>query len=697
MDDGARGAGPYAEAAWAYRAAGWLGVLPLPAGAKSPPPGGYTGWAGVDPSGADIQAWVDGHQGAGNIGLHLPSGVYGLDVDDYGAKTGASALERLVAAYGPLPPTWTVTSREESASGIRLFRAELPTGYRWRDEPAGRGAGIEAIHRGHRYAVVWPSMHPEGRKYRWRRPDGIVAAEGELPDPVNLPGLPPAWIEGVAELGEVRAGEMAGHDETVSVVAGWREGGVDGCAPCPPVIRAAERAMSGLAAGAAGAALHPVAVAALHELANLGHEGHADVRRALAEHYSAFVEVRKAREPDGRTDQVASAEWWRMVRGAIGKLPIGSRRQVCDCDLRAGEGVQWDPYSGPDALPLPAVTGQDLPVDMAGELIARMLGPAQLRDLPPPAWLVEGLLTLDSASWLIAAAGSYKSFVALDWAGHVGGGRAWMGRQVRAGPVVYVVAEGAGGMGPRIRAWEQRNGAMAAAVRFLPMPIQVGRPDHWSALVEACRRLAPALVILDTQARITVGLDENDNTAMGEVVEAIERLRRACGACVLTVHHTGRSGTHARGASAIDGAQDAELKLTRTADRRVTLSIDKSKNAPDDVRVDLELFPCEIDGVAEGSLVIGAPLSAVTLAPWQLEPIDRMLRIQAVLHDQFSEHGATAAQVLAVLREKGWTDDYPKTTFYRWWNELQRADKIERVHGSQRWILIPSTSVEVSP
>ena len=31
--------------------------------------------------------------------------------------------------------------------------------------------------------------------------------------------------------------------------------------------------------------------------------------------------------------------------------------------------------------------------------------------------------------------------------------------------------------------------------------------------------------------------------------------------CVLTVHHTGRSGGDARGSSAIDGAQTTELKV----------------------------------------------------------------------------------------------------------------------------------------
>lgn len=681
--------GPYGETAWTYRAAGWAGVLPLPPGAKWPPPAGFTGWAGIEPSGADVQAWVDGPQGAGNIALRLPGGVYGLDVDDYGGKTGGGALAAAVERLGPLPATWIVSSRDDGVSGIRLFRAQLPPGRRWRDEPAGHGAGIEAIHLGHRYAVAWPSVHPDtGRKYVWRGADGMVV-DGEVPALSELPELPAAWIGALSEPGEIRVGEMAGHDEAVETVSGWRDGD-----PCPRVRDAHARALAGLRAAAAGSALHPVSVAGVHELVNLGHEGHAGCRRALAEHYALHVEVRAGR---GEGREAAEREWWREVRGAIGKLP-GAAVARCDCDLWSGEGLLFDPTEpiagdapgGGETAPTQPVVGA---VDLVGALRARLLSPAQVRELEPPPPVVDGLLTLDSESWLIAKPGSFKTFVALDLAGHVGTGREWMGRAVRAGPVLYLAAEGAAGMGKRVRAWEQRNGPMAD-VHFLPVPVQAARPDHWAALVELAREIRPVLTILDTQARITVGLDENDNSQMNRFVESIGQLRRSCGACVLVVHHLGRSGRDARGASAIDGAQDSELKLTRTADRRVVLVTDKQRHLADDVRIDLELFVCELDGGGT-SLVVGPALSAAVSAPWDVEPDAHKAKILQVLHEQFSEHGATGAQVLSVLTERGWTADYPKSTFYRWWNDLQRLDKIERVHGTQRWV-VPERPVEES-
>ena len=694
--------GPYARAAWAYREAGWAGVLPLPAGAKWPPPRGFTGWAGVDPSGADVQAWCDGPEEGGNIALRLPPGVYGLDVDAYAGKTGGAALAAAEARLGPLPPTWRVSARDDGVSGIRLYRAELAPGRRWRDEPAGHGKGIEAIHSGHRYAVVWPSVHPEtGCTYVWCRPDGAVAATGEVPAPVELPRLPAAWVGALSEPGEVTTGEAAGHDETLAVVAAFPHHGE----PCERMREAAGRGLARLREARDGAALHPAGRDATHELVALGHEGHCGARRALAEHFGAFTAVRVAR---GAEQRAAEGEWWRLVRGAVGKL-AGPARAACDCALLAGVGVQFDPGEALERKMHVHEILEDGDDDTSGGeggaggladiLLARMLTPAELRDRPAPAWLIEGLLHLDSASWMIAEPGSYKSFVALDWAGHVGAGKPWLGRYSARGPVVYMVAEGAGGMGPRIRAWEQRNGPMAAEVRFLPVPVQAAREDHWAALVEACRRLGPSLIILDTQARITVGLNENDNSEMGTFVEAIEALRRATGACVLTVHHLGRGGQHARGASAIDGAQDTELRLTRTADRRVVLVTDKSKNAADDVRVELELFLTELDD-GGSSLVVGPPIGAATLAPDHVANLPtNQAALVAVMADVFPEIGATKAELKAEARKRprrGLAGEVLEpmgdSAFRRAWDALVGSGRFVRVDGTQRYVSMEGVS-----
>jgi hypothetical protein len=710
---------PYAEAAWLYRRAGWTGVLPLGGRSKYPPPPGFTGWAGAMPSGADVQAWTEGAHGAGNIALRLPLGVYGLDVDAYEGKAGAAALAELEAAHGPLPATWTVTSRSDAVSGIRLFRAGLPAGRRWRDEPAGHGRGIEAIHFGHRYAVVWPSVHPNGHKYAWWRPSPVpgaapvLAGDNEVPRPDELPVLPAAWVEALSEPGEVREGSQAGHAETLDVVRGWREGD-----PCPPVAAAESEGFRRLRDATDGAALHPAGRDATYELACLGHEGHAGVRAALARHYSAFVEVRAGRGGGSRAS--AEGEWWRLVRGAVGKLVPSAARERCDCDLWAGAGVQFDP--GPLTGPLgPASATEEattfdigaLPppvmIDSGQALLEELLSGDQLAARAAPVPLVAGLLYRDTLAWLIGKSGSFKSFVAFDIAQHVAGGQPWAGRRTERGDVVYVMAEGQGGASLRARAWRERNGPLPGGVHYLTRPVQAASPEQWGALLVAMERMRPSLIILDTQARNTLGIKENDNTDMGRFVEQVDRLRRVSdGACVLVIHHIGRAGDDARGASAIDGAQDTELKLTRDGRRAMhaTLSIDKQKDAPDTASVDLRLDPVELGpgptGEPLSSLVVCTSVfQSATVRPWLEGLPGRQAQIVEIINELFSEAGGSRAEVIGALRERGGAgpDGYNRNAFGAAWNSLLRKDLIERVAGTQRYVTAgdPPAGGDVAP
>lgn len=208
-----------------------------------------------------------------------------------------------------------------------------------------------------------------------------------------------------------------------------------------------------------------------------------------------------------------------------------------------------------EAPPEPATT------DEVDALLAEMLTAREAADKEPPEPLVEDFLYLDTEAWIIGAPGSKKSFLALHAGACVAMGMPFFGHEVTQGTVVMIVAEGAGGMGKRLKAWEAHHGRELDGLRILPRPVQAADKHAWSVLVEACRRLGPVMVVVDTQARVTVGLEENSATDMGHYVEAVSAIRQATGACVLTIHHTGRQGGDARGSSAIDGAQYTELKV----------------------------------------------------------------------------------------------------------------------------------------
>jgi hypothetical protein len=233
-------------------------------------------------------------------------------------------------------------------------------------------------------------------------------------------------------------------------------------------------------------------------------------------------------------------------------------------------------------------------------LRSKLVTSAQLDDIPDPDPLVgDDILFRDSLAWMVGKPGCGKSFTALDLAGCVATGLSWHGhRVVDAGPVLYLVAEGVRGVKQRVRAWEKAMSQPMEGVVFLPVAVQAKNAGQWKALIEVAAAMRPFLIVVDTQARVTVGMEENSNSEMGEFVAQVERLRAASGACVLMVHHIGRNGETGRGATTIDGALSTVVRVTKDGDR-VTLECTKNKDGAEWEPVNLRAIPFD------GSVVLG--------------------------------------------------------------------------------------------
>ncbi|MHA6760070.1 AAA family ATPase [Streptacidiphilus sp. PAMC 29251] len=223
-----------------------------------------------------------------------------------------------------------------------------------------------------------------------------------------------------------------------------------------------------------------------------------------------------------------------------------------------------------------------LAVDPVDALLAELLDSEGLDDLPDPEPLIQGVLTLNTLDRINGEPASGKSLVALDMAGCIGTGTPWHGQPVTKGPVVYIVAEGAEGFKLRKQAWEQHHGKRMTGVRFLPRPLQV-MGQEWAAYTEVCKRLGAVFVVLDTQRRVTVGVTENDNTELGAVIERLDDLRRATGACVMLVHHTPKGGEGGSGGGAVMGALNTEFMMTKKKNgtTRYVLENTKEKDGPE--------------------------------------------------------------------------------------------------------------------
>lgn len=313
----------YAAAAPQYWAAGWRGILPMPRGKKFPPPTNYTGYQALTPSYPDIQTWCD-ERPDGNIALHLPGTVIGIDVDSYEGKTGAGTLAHAEHLWGALPPTIRTTSRDDAYSGIRLYRVPENTHLATKIEFPDLGLGhIEIIQASHRYAVVWPSLHPAGARYRWQDEDGYAT---DLPRPDDLPELPPRWIDNLAP------GSQIDGLDTVDIAHEITH--LTGGTMSRPVSDRLNRAVLDLPGASSR---HDTTCAHVLAFLRLSEQEHDGVQTAIGALGAAFVAAVIA---DGsRTEQQARSEYARMVYNERGHALIKATPTI---------DLSWDTPARPD-------------------------------------------------------------------------------------------------------------------------------------------------------------------------------------------------------------------------------------------------------------------------------------------------------------------------------------------------------------
>lgn len=289
--------------------AGWP-VFQLPKKDKFPPPPGATGWLGVD---ADVRQ-IDRFTKNANVGLRMPHGAVGIDVDHYDKKSGGTTLEKLEARLGALPESPVLTSRDDGVSGIRFFSIPHHTVL------AGvLGPGIEVIQRHHRYAVAAGSIHPKTNKpYRWLLNGDEMDA---IPRVADLNPLPTAWIEEF-RTDVSRGGEAATSD----AVESWlREH--DSTKPCGQIERLTKKVYED--AVTAGESRHDSMCRAQWAIINAAMEGHSGGAKALKRLADLFY-----KDLDGE-NRDAEFEFGEALAGAIGKV-MASPPPVKGCCVRPG-------------------------------------------------------------------------------------------------------------------------------------------------------------------------------------------------------------------------------------------------------------------------------------------------------------------------------------------------------------------------
>ena len=299
--------------------------------------------------------------------------------------------------------------------------------------------------------------------------------------------------------------------------------------------------------------------------------------------------------PDGGKEESA-AEIAQALQCEVAYMPQGEAQNFDANDLAQRDG--HDVLAGL----LEAATEPPKP-----EPRYKLLGADELRNLPPLAWRVRGVLPAVGLAALYGPSASGKSFLAFDMAAAIAEGSHWFDCRVEAAPVVYAALEGEAGFKLRAQAWETSRGrALPDGLRMMLQPFKL--TDGQDVLDLAAVVPAGAVVVVDTLNRAAPTADENSSRDMGEILEAAKTLQTLTRGLVVLVHHTGKNAAAGlRGHSSLFAAMDAAIEVSREGDRR-EWKVAKSKDGIDGeacpFKLAVEVLGTEPTGEAITSCVV---------------------------------------------------------------------------------------------
>lgn len=547
--------------------------------------------------------------------------------------------------------------------------------------------GWALIHRD-RYVLIPPSVRPEG-------PYTLTGRDYPLPDELRDPvvAIPPrAERTGVSDDLSVSIGAWAANTSWSDILTpdGWSPEagrGVDGACGCPVWTAPGEHGSSRSATAHNGdcgldryeetdnAPIHiwtdnpgPAIEAAvakwgktlskLQVFAAINHE--CDVPAAIE---AEGVLPDKSFDPTAGKTDTSAANLSASLKPAAQPEP---QEQADEGDGQDTD-VAADAFSTPgggSTTPPPTdppteddATGDEDPdgVHRIGDMTIGPFG--YWRELPPPEYMIDGLLEQGGLTCIIGESGVGKSTVVIDWMCSIVSGMPWQGRTVKRQRVLYLPGEGLHGAVSRVRAWEQAHAISVENDLLMANEILLIAAEHadWASLTEYMVRMGVGLLVVDTFARANLGIEENSATDVGKSIERFRRVQQATSAGVMVVHHTTRGTQHGRGSTALVGALDSEVfvgrgDISRMAGpgRAIDMYVTKQKNAPqpeDPILLSLVPF-CDavVLGPADG--VLGDPMDAVLAAPTILpEPrIELAIRVARCV-ERLPSQGATRGEL----------------------------------------------------
>ncbi len=302
---------------------------------------------------------------------------------------------------------------------------------------------------------------------------------------------------------------------------------------------------------------------------------------------------------------------------------------------------------------------------------ARTLPLVYFNDIQPnidAADFVEGLLIEGSMSVVYGESNCGKTFFMTDLGLHIALGRAWRGREIEAGGVIYCALEGSHGISNRVAAFRKHHNLDGQDLPFAIVPYSVDMLDpegDTEPLIATIRHaaehmMAPVrLVVIDTLSRALAGGNENAPDDMGRLVTNTDRVRQMTGAAVAYIHHSGKDAAKgARGHSLLRAATDTEIEVSRPDNTSPSVAcVTKQREMEIEGQFGFKLEP-----VTLGTNKRGKPVTSCVVLDAEAPP--------PVIHDgrKLSANAEIGRRALtAVLSRAGAklppTNEYPKDTY----------------------------------
>jgi RecA-family ATPase len=202
----------------------------------------------------------------------------------------------------------------------------------------------------------------------------------------------------------------------------------------------------------------------------------------------------------------------------------------------------------------------------------KLLSVHEVLNLPEPTWLIDRILPDESISTLWGPSNIGKSFVSLDVAASLAAGGHWLNQEITEPiTVAYVAAEGIKSFKRRLDGWTRVRGVepehLEDRLWFTNWAVQVH--EGIVPFMRLIEKIEPQLVVLDTYAACTLGMDEDSTMGQSAAIKNILKLRREAKTAVMLVHHSGWSSgdpnspdpKHERGSSSLRGIVDLSIEV----------------------------------------------------------------------------------------------------------------------------------------